>query len=179
MLITKMKIFKLILIIYTELEVEIAKSIYASDYFSDLTIDEIEELASQEVDNEELNRLLVRKNEISTIYYSSNNPDELLKEFVEINKRIAELNGYERDEYILYSDECEYSREYSLLDVETLSDYILDYFFDLEYEVYSTVIGSDDQDENDIINAYVGNTILENKDTYLDTEAIPICVYEY
>ena len=152
--------------LYMELDVEIAKSDYASEYFSDLSPDEIEELANTEVDNEELNALLVRKNEISNTYYSVDNRYELLAEFVNINKRIAEINGYGHYGYVQYSDECEYGRQYSASDVEELMGYILEYLYELEDEVYSLYLSTNNQEEKDLLYKHRFNTIADNREMF-------------
>ena len=152
--------------LWMELEVEIAKSVYASEYFTYLTPEEIEELANKEIDNEELNNCLVRKNEISSIYYSVDNPEELLAEFVELNKRIAELNGYGRYGYTTYSDECVYNRRYKSEDIQKLSEYILKYYYSLKDYFYRNRFYTTDVDEKKKVSHYSNDTILECRDIF-------------
>ena len=101
---------------FDEIDVEIAKSDFASAFFSGYTAEEIEALANTDIDNDELNTILIHQKELQDKFYtakSDKEKDTILKTFVKNNKRIAELNGYNQDEYIKYSDTNTYFRLYT------------------------------------------------------------------
>ena len=149
-----------------EVEHEIAKSEYAKEFFSGYTDEEIEALASTEVDNDELNRLLVLRQTLVDDYYaatSSRLKNNVLKEFIKVNKDIAVQYGYEANEYIEFSDTNDYYRQYSTSDIDNFSKYVLDYILEPAFDIEDVWIKVKDADKKQYAKYTDRDKFFENK----------------
>ena len=164
------------------IKAEIAKSPFAHDFFDGYTDEEIEAIASKDIDDNELNSLLVSNKELLDEFYVADKAerDSILKQFIKNNKRIAELNGYNSSEYIKYSDVNDYYRLYSDDEIKNFETYVNDYVFALSKEVKALDYRTTDNDELtkvwkfyksfenniDFINSYVKNLGGDFLETY-------------
>ena len=166
------KLYEYILDISTkvqEIDHEIANSIYAKDFFSGYTEEEIAELAENEVDNSELNSLLVKKKELNDKYSSATSKaskNKILKEYVDTNKQLAVVQGYEENEYIKYSDTFDYFRLYDSTAVDSFISYVKKYLLDLTFDVYDIDLRPETTAEQRQYNVYSSGKFLENKELF-------------
>lgn len=147
-------IYKLLLdadIVYDDIDKEIAKGPFAKEYFSDYTDEEIEAIINSESTNEELNALLIRKEEIKDEMGNakSREKDKLLKEFININKEAGTYLGYDKYGYIEYSDTNNYYRLYSEEDIKRIEELTLKYLLEIDDELYYNGYETDDDEEFD------------------------------
>ncbi len=105
-------------------------SCYRDFYYYGMTEEEIKEYLfdSNAVSDEEYVALNERNSEIELAFLGLANPAEsaevpvLYAEFVENNKRIAEILGY--DNYLEYAYKNVYDRDYTYMDVANISKYV-------------------------------------------------------
>ncbi len=152
-----------------EIDVEIARSKFANVFFSGYTEEEIEALASKEIDNDELNSLYLQQREITDKFYNASDREKtkLLKSFVNNNKRISELSGYSSNEYIKYSDSNNYYRLYSSEEINDFESYVYDYILDLSNELYYFNYSLTDE-ERSSLNNLLRKSFMDNMDFISD-----------
>ncbi len=111
----------------------IYNSMFREYYYYGMTEAEIKAFIfdSNAVSNAEYKALVDSNNEIELLYDAISNPAsspevlELYGRFVENNKKIAELMGY--DNYLEYAYESVYGRDYSYEDVKVIASYVKEY----------------------------------------------------
>ena len=145
-------LYKLMLdgnLVFDDIDKEIAEGSLAHAYFEGYTDEEIEAIINNENTDEELNKLLMRKEEIKEEIRDSSGSKKnaLLEEFVSINKQIVTFVDYDKYEYIEYSDCNDYFRLYSKEDVKVIEQYALQYLLDLDNELYYSDYEPVDEDE--------------------------------
>jgi hypothetical protein len=124
-------------------------SCYRNFYFRGMTEAEMADalLEANALSNEEYVALTIRNAEIQLAYHAISDLDAspeipiLYEEFVENNKRIAEIFGY--DNYLDYIYEREYSRDYTYRDVATVHEYVKEYVAELGAIVLDKMINDD------------------------------------
>ena len=108
-------------------------SMYREYYYYGLSEEEIQEFLfdSSAIGDEEYQRLTKRNAEIELEYYALGNAGtdpqvlDLYYEFVQNNKRIAEIMGY--DNYLEYAYKNVYDRDYEYTDVAAVVQYVKEY----------------------------------------------------
>lgn len=118
-------------------------SMYRDYYYYGMTEEEIKAFIfeSDAVSNPEYKALVDRNNEIELEFLELSDPSlddsvlELYYEFVDNNKKIAKLMGY--DSYLEYAYENIYDRDYSYTDVATVAEFVKDHLAIAYGRVYS------------------------------------------
>ena len=111
----------------------IAESMFREYYYEGMTDTEINAYVAESdaVSNPEYSALVKRNDEIESEYMLISNPESssavpvMYAEFVQNNKKIAELLGYEN--YLAYAYKEMYARDYSYTDVKTVYDNVKTY----------------------------------------------------
>ena len=120
----------------------IYNSMYREYYYEGMTEQEILAFIfeSNAVSNAEYKALVDRNNEIELEFNETASPEtgdevpNLYAEFVENNKKIAALMGY--DNYVEYAYENVYDRDYSYQDVQELFGYVKEYISPVYNKIY-------------------------------------------
>lgn len=152
---------------FDEVDVEIAKSDFASAFFSGYTAEEIEALANSDIDNDELNTILMHQKELQDKFYSARSDkekDTILKTFVNNNKRIAELNGYNNNEYIKYSDTNNYLRLYTSEEINNFESYVYENILDLSNELFYLGYKLTNKENQDKVKKLSSKSFMDNMD---------------
>ena len=118
-------------------------SMYRDYYYFGMTEEEIKAFIfeSDAVSNPEYKALVDRNSEIEIEFNEIPDPSlsdkvpQLYAEFVENNKKIAELMGY--DNYLEYAYSNVYDRDYSYQDVKAIADYVKEYIAPLYNNIFS------------------------------------------
>ena len=122
-------------------------SMYREFFYYGMTEQEILEYLAESnaVSDGEYAELTARNSEIEIEYLSIGAPEtdpqvlELYYEFVQNNKRIAEIMGYEGN-YLAYAYENVYDRDYSYEDVAEFREYVKRYIAPIYCDIYSTYV---------------------------------------
>ena len=161
--------------IQEEIDHEIAKSSYAKEFFSGYSDEEIALLAEKDVDNDDLNNALVKRQDLMDQYAKAVNDrsrSNILKEFVSNNKKIAVLQGFDASEYIEYSDINNYYRQYDSTDVEEFIENVKTYLMDLVFDIYQIDLTPSSMSDKRKLNDYLTGNILKDKslfDAYVES----------
>ena len=162
----------------------IAESMFREYYYEGMTDAEIKAYVAESdaVSDPEYAALVKRNDEIESEYMMIPKPESssevpgMYAEFVQNNKKIAELLGYEN--YLAYAYKEMYSRDYSYTDVKTVYNYVKTYItpvYNLIYEnwyyhgAYNAVYGEGSffeyYDQNKSLNDYIDLLTIEGKKT--------------
>ena len=168
----------------------LADSMFREYYYEGMTDQEIEAFVAESdaVSNPEYAELVKRNDEIESKYMMFADPSTssevpaMYAEFVQNNKKIAELLGY--DNYLEYAYKNIYGRDYSYTDVKTVYDYVKTYIapvYNVMYEnwynhgAYNTVYGEGSffeyYDQNKALNDYIDLLTIEGKETLSFSDA--------
>ena len=147
-------------------------SMYREFYYYGMTEQEILAFIfeSNAVANEEYKALVDRNNEIEIEFNKITDPGtsmmvlDLYAEFIDNNKKIAELMQYEN--YLEYAYESMYDRDYSYQDVQIIADYVKEYIspvYIATYEKWNKITSAGNLTQGDIDQYYnqVMNSFFE------------------